>query len=115
MSQLLEILEKFQNGEARYIDDPVFCTAVNKLAGGLGPFAVLDRVLKEFKDSREGLEKIVETKETTIKMLNAQIRGLDAILNAPRVNEIVVTPELYPGELGCLREYKRKNEIKISK
>lgn len=109
MGQLLETLEKFQNGEARYIDDPVFCTVVNKLAGGLGPFAVLDRVLKEFKDSREGLEKIVATKETTIKMLNAQIRDLNGLLNAPRVDQILTTPELYPGELGHLSEYKRKN------
>jgi len=52
MSQLLEILEKFQNGETRYNEDPFFNAAVQSLLKGLGVYAVLDKVLREHKALR---------------------------------------------------------------
>ncbi len=42
-----DILEMFQNGEARYNKDAYFKEAINALHVGVGPHAILDRVLKE--------------------------------------------------------------------
>ena len=49
MSKLIleDILEMFQNGEARYDKDAYFKEALSALHAGVGPHAVLDRVLKE--------------------------------------------------------------------
>jgi len=44
---LEEILERFQNGEQRYDKDAYFKEAVTAIHVGVGPYAVLDRVLKE--------------------------------------------------------------------
>ena len=46
-SNLDEILEKFQNGDRRYEEDPIFKSAVDSLVKGLGVYAVLDHTLKE--------------------------------------------------------------------
>lgn len=42
-----ELLEMFQNGEQRYDRDAYFKEAVTALQLGVGPIAILDRVLKE--------------------------------------------------------------------
>jgi len=44
---LEEILERFQNGEQRYDKDAYFKEAITAIHLGVGPYAVLDRVLKE--------------------------------------------------------------------
>jgi len=56
MSLLLEILEKFQNGETRYNGDPFFNAAIQSLLKGLGVYAVLDKVLREHKALRAAYE-----------------------------------------------------------
>jgi len=56
MSQLIEILEKFQNGETRYNEDPFFNAAIQSLLKGLGVYAVLDKVLREHKALRAAYE-----------------------------------------------------------
>lgn len=47
MSNLREVLERFQNGEQRYEQDKHFTDVITVLQSGVGVYAVLDRVLKE--------------------------------------------------------------------
>lgn len=56
MSQLIEILEKFQNGETRYGEDHGFANVIDSLRLGLGVYAVLDKVLREQKALRAAYE-----------------------------------------------------------
>jgi len=44
---IANILEMFQNGEQRYDKDGYFREAVKAIHAGVGPYAILDRVLKE--------------------------------------------------------------------
>lgn len=44
---IADILERFQNGEQRYDKDGYFREAITSIHLGIGPMAVLDRVLKE--------------------------------------------------------------------
>jgi len=44
---LEDILEMFQNGEARYDKDSYFKEAISAIHAGVGVHAILDRVLKE--------------------------------------------------------------------
>lgn len=44
-----ETLEKFNNGEQRYEDDPRFKEAVDSLAARIGVYAVLDKALNELR------------------------------------------------------------------
>ena len=70
MSQLIEVIEKFNNGESRYAEDPNFAEAVNSLAAGIGVYAVLDKTLNQLRvlqelnrktrDQLKGLEVALE-------------------------------------------------------
>jgi hypothetical protein len=48
-----ETLEKFQNGERRYDEDPYFKATINSIVSGLGVYGILDHTLKELSILRE--------------------------------------------------------------
>lgn len=60
MSQLIEILEKFENGEIRYMQDPRFSFVIGCLFKGVGVYAVLDSTLKNFAKADTAMANTAE-------------------------------------------------------
>jgi hypothetical protein len=63
MKDLTEILDKFQNGERRYQEDEAFKNAIDSLAAGISPYAVLDSSLRRLASAAELLaQKTLEAR-----------------------------------------------------
>lgn len=66
MNSITETLEKFNNGEQRYEDDPNFKEAVDSLAAKIGVYAVLDKTLNQLRVLREIHTRTVEQSKQLI-------------------------------------------------
>jgi len=81
MGNLDEILEKFENGERRYNEDPIFKVAIQPLVAGLGVYAVLDSVLKTTKLAHGNITRLsaelLESRQarTNLEEENARLRA----------------------------------------
>ena len=62
-NRLKEALSLFDNGAVRYDTDAIFKTAVDSLAKGLGPHAVLDSTLKQLSTAINKLSEALTTLE----------------------------------------------------
>jgi hypothetical protein len=62
-NRLKEALSLFDNGAVRYDTDAIFKTAVDSLAKGLGPHAVLDSTLKQLSNTVNKLSEALTALE----------------------------------------------------
>lgn len=81
MGNLNEILEKFENGERRYNEDPIFAEVIKSLYMGIGVYAVLDHVLKATKLAHGNITRLstdlLESRQarTNLEEENARLRA----------------------------------------
>lgn len=88
MENVQDILDKFQNGDRRYTEDPVFKEVVYSLKAGIGAYAVLDGILRAYAANRSLANGLLEK-----------------LKYKP---QIVMSTELYPGETLDLRAKNQK-------
>jgi len=114
---LTEILEKFQNGEQRYDKDAYFKEAITAIHLGVGPYAVLDRVLKEHlilmnlhneavNKNRVAVGEVARLTDINEKIIVSH-RSMEDKLFGEQSQEantgVYVGREYYPNELETLR------------
>lgn len=78
------ILDLFQNGETRYDKDAYFKEAITALHAGVGPHAILDRVLKEHVILMHLHNELINKNRVAV----AEVTRLAAIVLEPSANEL---------------------------
>lgn len=78
MATINETLEKFNNGEQRYQDDPNFKEAVDSLAAKIGVYAVLDKTLNQLRVLRAIHAKTIEQNKGLELVIELQASGLSS-------------------------------------
>jgi len=78
MADKTEIIEKFNNGEQRYEDDPNFKEAVDSLAAKIGVYAVLDKTLNQLRVLRAIHAKTIERNKGLELVIELQASGLSS-------------------------------------
>lgn len=86
MGQLMEILEKFENGETRYCQDPRFKNTVDCLRMGVGVYAVLDSTLKNFAKTDAAM---ANTAEALRQALHEKAELTEALAKLEKENRVL--------------------------